>query len=119
MSVCKFINTVKIIFYGRKYYDFNSLISNSTETYYKPIDINWFFTKYNSDGNKIRYIDTKYQFIVFKLIKCCNDNYDEFINNQPIVEEVSFEYESRTPFMYDIKYMKQVVLFDINMYILP
>ena len=119
MSVCKFINTVKIIFYGRKYYDFNTLMDNSTEKYYKPIDINWFFTKYNSEGNKIRYVDTKYQFIVFKLIKCSNDNYDEFINNQPIVEEVSFEYESRAPFIYDIKYMNHVNLFGINMYLLP
>jgi len=118
-TVCKFINNVKIIFYGRKYYDFNSLMNNSTEIYYKPIDINWFFTKYNPDGNKIRYVDTNYQFIVFKLIKCSNDNYEEFISNQPIVEEVSFEYESRQPFIYDIKYMNQVVLFGINIYILP
>lgn len=119
MSECKFINNVKIIFYGRKYYDFNSLINNSTEIYYKPIDINWFFTKYNPEGNKIRYVDTKYQFIVFKLIKCTNNNYDEFITNQPIVEEVSFEYERREPFIYDIKYMNKVVLFGINIYILP
>lgn len=119
MSECKFINNVKIIFYGRKYYDFNSLINNSTEIYYKPIDINWFFTKYNPEGNKIRYVDTKYQFIVFKLIKCTNNNYDEFISNQPIVEEVSFEYDRREPFIYDIKYMNQVVLFGINIYILP
>lgn len=116
---CKFINNVKIIFYGRKYYDFNSLMNSSTEKYYKPLDINWFVTKYNSSGHKIRYVDTKYQFIVFKLIKCSNDNYDEFITNQPIIEEVSFEYESRTPFIYDIKYMNQVVLFGINIYILP
>ena len=34
-------------------------------------------------------------------------------------KEVSFEYESRTPFIYDIKYMNQVVLFGINIYILP
>lgn len=117
-SKSEYINNVKIIFYGRKYYDFNSLMNNSTEIYYKPIDINWFFTKYNSVGHKIRYIDTKYQFIVFKLIKCSN-NYNEFITNQPIVEEVSFEYERREPFIYDIKYMNQVVLFGINIYILP
>lgn len=118
-AVYKFINKVKIIFYGRKYYNFNSLMNDSTETYYKPIDINWFFTRYNPEGHKIRYVDTKCQFIVFKLIKCSNNNYDEFISNQPIVEEVSFEYESRTPFIYDIKYMNHVVLFGINIYILP
>jgi len=119
ITVSKIINKVKIIFYGRKYYDFNSLINYSTETYYKSIDINWYVTKYNSNGNKIKYIDTKYQFIVFKLIKCSNDNYDEFINNQPNIEEVSFEYERREPFIYDIKYMNKMVLFGINIYILP
>jgi hypothetical protein len=106
------ITSVKIVFNGRKYYDFNELMKVSKEKYYKPIDINWFYAPYNPDGVTINGIDTRYQFIVFKLIP--DKDYIEFIDNQPIVEKVFFD-----SYEYDIKYMKQIILFGVNIYILP
>jgi hypothetical protein len=112
--------SVSIIFSGRKYYDFNSLIESSKEIFYNPIDIEWFFTPYIADGMKIKGFETEnvIKFIILKLIKDTS-NYDEFISNQPTIEEVSIEYESRIPYIYDMKYMMQIELFGVNIYILP
>jgi hypothetical protein len=114
------IQDVSIVFNGRKYYDFDSLIKLSKEIYYKPIDIKWDVYNYPNDGIKIKDMDTKCKFIIIKLIKHDdNYNYDEFINNQPNIEEITFEYNSHKIHTYNLKYMQQVVLFDVNIYILP
>jgi hypothetical protein len=85
------------------------------------MDINWFFTQYSQDGIKIKSDEITYQFIIFKLIKKFKTENDinEFIDNQPEIHEVSFQYKSTVPWIYDLQYMKTVTLYGINMYILP
>jgi len=114
------IDDVTIIFNGKKYYNFDELIITN-DKYYKAIDVYWFFTPYNSNGILIKGIETKYQFIVFKLIKkfASENDINEFINNQPEVYEVSFQHKNNLQWIYDLTYMKKVILFGVNIYILP
>jgi hypothetical protein len=111
---------VNIVFHGKKYYDFDKLPLNNNE-YYKYMDINWFFTQYKQDGIKIKSDEITYQFIIFKLIKKfkSENELNEFVDNQPEVHEISFQYKYTVPWIYDLQYMKKVTLYGINMYILP
>jgi len=117
----KIIESIKIIFYGKKYYNFNL-----KDNYYKPMDMNWWKFNYNSNGNYISNVSTKYQFITFSLIKqfdLCGklsiNELNEIMDNQPEIEEVSFLYQDKLPWIYDINYMKKITLFGVNIYILP
>jgi len=109
------INEVSIVFNGRKYYNFKSFFESSIGTtkkiFYPPTDINWFFTTNSSSNVSIKWIYTQCKFIVLKLI---NHSDNEFSYNQPIIEEITFDSK-----VYDLQYMKQIILFGINIYILP
>lgn len=118
------IRDVKIIIHGKKFYD-NSITKKFD---YVPIDIYWDRLIYNKNGNIINSIDTKYKFISFSLIKYYNidtsnlltsNDINEWLNNQPDVEGLSFQYENNVIWEYDIKYMKKISLFGINTYIIP
>jgi len=117
------LDEIKVIFNGKKYYDYKLL--DIKEKYYKPIDMNWTILEYNIDGNYISRISTQYQFLTFSLIKnfMINDisvnDINEYINNQPEIEEIIFQHENTVPWVYDLKYMKKIVICDINVYILP
>jgi hypothetical protein len=120
----KIINSIKIVIHGKKYYDKNVL--GFKKDYFKPYDMNWERLLHNKDGNNISRIETKYKFITFSLIKKFNDNeyltpndINEWINNQPEVNRIEFQYKNTTPWVYDISYMKKIVILGINMYIIP
>jgi len=119
------IDNIKVVFTGKKYYDFNLTNINSTK-YYKQLDMNWYNAEYKNTGVYIHQISTKYQYITFSLLKKFNnkdktstDDINEYINNQPEIEDVIFQYENLVPWVYDLTYMKKIVLFGINIYILP
>jgi len=119
----QYIENIKIIFNGKKYNSFND--ANIINSYYKPIDINWNIFSYKPDGIYIKNISTQYQVITFSLIKKFDDKViianeiNEFINNQPEIEEISFQHENLVPWVYDITYMKKIVICGVNVYILP
>ena len=118
------INDIKIVFHGKKYY--NNTEVNPKEFRYNPIDMYWCLYMYKESGIFIDRIESNYKFISFSLIKCfdCDtilstNEINEYMNNQPEIEQLLFQYEDTIPWEYDLKYMKKIVLFGINTYIVP
>jgi hypothetical protein len=118
------MNKVELIISGKKYS--NNTILNIKKIKYNPIDINWNIYNYNKLGICIGRISSKYKCIMFSLVKnfentkiLSPNEVNDWLNNQPEIESITFQYENTIPWEYNIKYMRMIKIFGINSYILP